>query len=498
MLKKTSSDSYRRLLAPVLSSSSSLSSTSRNRTEIELITRIINDHPFPNHPIQPIFTKHIPLSSLSPEFVSEVLGSLFAAHSNGLKALEFFKYSLKSSNSSPTSDSFEKTLHILARMRYFDQAWALMAEIRKDYPDLLSFKSMSIILCKIAKFGSYEETLEAFVKMEKEIFRKKFGVDEFNILLRAFCTEREMKEARSIFEKLHSRFKPDVKTMNILLLGFKEAGDITATELFYHEMVKRGFKPNSVTYGIRIDGFCKKRNFGEALRLFEDMDRQDIYITVQILTTLIHGSGVVRNKIKARQLFDEIPKRGLTPDCGAYNALMSSLMKCGDVSDAIKVMKEMEEKEIEPDSVTFHSMFIGMMKSKEFGFSGVCEYYQKMKERSLVPKTPTVVMLMKLFCQNGEVNLGLDLWKYMLEKGYCPHGHALELLTTALCARRRANDAFECSRQTVERGRCVSEPVYRMLETSLSSNNELKKLEELKGKIQKLHSFLPPPGTQLI
>ncbi|KAG7566533.1 Pentatricopeptide repeat [Arabidopsis suecica] len=498
MLTKTSSDSYRRLLAPVLSSSSSLSSTSRNRTEIELITRIINDHPFPNHPIQPIFTKHIPLSSLSPEFVSEVLGRLFAAHSNGLKALEFFKYSLKSSNSSPTSDSFEKTLHILARMRYFDQAWALMAEIRKDYPDLLSFKSMSIILCKIAKFGSYEETLEAFVKMEKEIFRKKFGVDEFNILLRAFCTEREMKEARSIFEKLHSRFKPDVKTMNILLLGFKEAGDITATELFYHEMVKRGFKPNSVTYGIRIDGFCKKRNFGEALRLFEDMDRQDFDITVQILTTLIHGSGVVRNKIKARQLFDEIPKRGLTPDCGAYNALMSSLMKCGDVSDAIKVMKEMEVKGIEPDSVTFHSMFIGMMKAKEFGFNGVCEYYHKMKERCLVPKTPTVVMLMKLFCQNGEVNLGLDLWKYMLEKGYCPHGHALELLTTALCARRRGNDAFECSRQTVERGRCVSEPVYRMLETSLSSNNELKKLEELKGKIQKLHSFLPPPGTQLI
>ncbi|KAG7594152.1 Reverse transcriptase RNA-dependent DNA polymerase [Arabidopsis thaliana x Arabidopsis arenosa] len=190
----------------------------------------------------------------------------------------------------------------------------------------------------------------------------------------------------------------DVKTMNILLVGFKEAGDVTATELFYHEM---------------------------------------------ILTTLIHGSGVARNKIKARQLFDEIPKGGLTPDCGAYNALMSSLMKCGDVSGAIKVMKEMEEKGIEPDSVTLHSMFIGMMKSKEFGFNGVCEYYHKMKERCLVPKTPTVVRLMKLFCQNGEVNLGLDLWKYMLEKGYCPHGHALELLTTALCARRRGNDAFE-------------------------------------------------------
>ncbi|CAN6978777.1 pentatricopeptide repeat-containing protein At3g61360 [Brassica rapa] len=485
MLKKATSDSYRLLLAPA--------------TEIERITTIINDHPFPNHPIQPTLAKHIPLSSLSPPLVSEVLGRLFAAHSNGLKALEFFKYSLKTPESSPpTSDSFEKTLHILARMRYFDQAWALMAEVRKEYPFLLTSKSMSILLCKVAKFGSYEETLSAFKRMEKEIFKKKFGVDEFNVLLRAFCAEREMKEARSVFEKLHSRFKPDVKTMNILLLGFKEAGDVTATELFYHEMVKRGFEPNSVTYGVRIDGFCKKRNFGEALRLFEEMGRGKVEVTLQIVTTLIHGAGVVRNKVKARQLFDEIPERGLKVDCGAYNALMSTLMRCGDVSGAMVLMKEMEEKGIEADSVTFHSVFIGMMKSKEFGFDGVCELYQKMKGRSLVPKTPTVVMLMKLFCQNGEVNLGLDLWKYMLEKGYCPHGHALELLTTALCARRRADDAFECSRQTVERGRCVSEPVFRMLETSLSNKGELEKLEELKCKMQKLHSFLPPPGTQLI
>ncbi|VVB06080.1 unnamed protein product [Arabis nemorensis] len=94
MLKKISSDSYR-LLAPALSPSSSLS---LNRAEIERVTRIINDHPYPNHPIQPILTKLIPLSSLSPEFVSEVLGRLFAAHSNGLKALEFFKYSLKAPN----------------------------------------------------------------------------------------------------------------------------------------------------------------------------------------------------------------------------------------------------------------------------------------------------------------------------------------------------------------------------------------------------------------
>lgn len=69
--------------------------------------------------------------------------------------------------------------------------------------------------------------------------------------------------------------------------------------------------------------------------------------------------------------------------------------------------------------------------------------------------SPTVDMLMKMFYEKGEVNVELELRKYMLEKGYCPHGHTLELFTTALCVRRRANDS---SRQTMERGRFMSKP----------------------------------------
>ncbi|KAJ6701454.1 PENTATRICOPEPTIDE REPEAT-CONTAINING PROTEIN [Salix koriyanagi] len=103
---------------------------------------------------------------------------------------------------SQVPDSFEKTLHILARMRYFDKAWELMVEIGKTHPFLLTLKSMSIMLCRIAKFRSYEETLDAFEKMEKRVFvGRKFGAEEFNVLLRAFCTVRKLKEAKSVFCK---------------------------------------------------------------------------------------------------------------------------------------------------------------------------------------------------------------------------------------------------------------------------------------------------------
>ncbi|KAL8131779.1 hypothetical protein AgCh_007634 [Apium graveolens] len=193
----------------------------------------------------------------------------------------------------------------------------------------------SIVLSRIAKFQSFEETLEAFERMENDIYiRNKFGTLEFNVLLRAFCTQRQMKEAKSVFNKLHSQFSPNTKTMKILLLGFKESGDITLVELFYHEMARRCFKLNNITYNMRIDAYCKK--------------------------------GVVRNESKARELFDEISHRNLQADTGAYNALISSFIRCRDMQSAAGIMDEMFEKNVSHDNVTYHiSYYVSPIK-------GVC------------------------------------------------------------------------------------------------------------------------------
>lgn len=459
--------------------------------EIERIVRIINDHPFPDQPLHPTLHHHIPKSVLSTSFVEKVLGNLFGAHSNGLKAYELFKYCLGSDPYIPTSDAFEKTLHILTRMRYFDKAWELFIRIKSDHPSLLTLKSMSIMLSRIAKFQSYEETLEAFEKMERDIFSgRKFGTNEFNVLLRAFCTQRQMKEARSVFHKMHSQFPPNTKTMNILLLGFKESGDITSVELFYHEMVRRGFKPNNVTYSIRLDVYCKKGHFGDALRLLEEMECANCSPTLETITTLIHGAGLARNITKAKHLFEEISKRSLEPDTGAYNALLSSFIRSRDMISAANLMDEMEKRNMEHDNVTYHSMFLGLMRSN--GIDGVIALYTKMVEKNFVPKTNTVVMLMKLFCQNRRVDLGLDLWDYLVKKGQCPHSHALDLLVTGLCACGRVEESFDCCKQMLERGRLVSERVFLMLERFLVQIGELEKLEELKSMIKRLKLVLPP------
>ncbi|KAK7295340.1 hypothetical protein RJT34_18247 [Clitoria ternatea] len=208
------------------------------------------------------------------------------------------------------------------------------------------------------------------------------------------------------------------------------------------------------------------------------------------MTTLIHGAGLVRNTGKAWQLFNEIPLRNLVADTGIYNALITILVRTRDIESALSLMDEMVEKHIELDSVTYHTVFLGLMRSR--GIEGVSELYQKMTQRDSVPKTRTVVMLIKYFCQNYRLDLALGLWKYLLEKGYCPHAHALDLLVTGLCSRGLVQEAFECSKQMLDRGRHMSSAALLMLERFLLQAGNIDKLKEIDQMIKNLQSILPP------
>lgn len=456
---------------------------------VERIAKLINEHPFPARPLVPLLRQLLRPPLLSGELLDSVLSRLLAAHGNGLKALEVFRFSLR--HLPPSSSSFHTTLHALARMRAFGESRELLQHARDRYPSLLTPKALVLLLSKLAKFRSFDETVRSFEELEKIWMGagKEFGVHEFNALLRALCSQKRMAEAKAVFHKMHARCSANVRTMNILLLGFKDSGNVMAMELFYHEMVVRGFEPNVASYNIRIDAYCKKGRFSDAMEVLEEMEMKHCVPTVETFTTLIHGAGVVRNSVRAHELLDEMLRRGLSPDVAVYNALLSSFLRCRDLNSAMQLMCEMEEKGIGLDDVSYYTMFCAL---KRFGeIDKVYNLYGKMVDRNFVPKMRTVVLLMNCFCEDSRPEMGLKLWEYMVDKGFCPHGHALDLLVTSMCCKGRVEDAYKCFKQLTERGRCPPERSFRVLEGFLVRRKDTEKIEELCKMMKGLQSLVP-------
>ncbi|XP_024313398.1 pentatricopeptide repeat-containing protein At3g61360-like [Brachypodium distachyon] len=217
---------------------------------------------------------------------------------------------------------------------------------------------------------------------------------ELNALLRVFCARGRVAEARALFHRYCDAYPPDTRTFNTLLLGFKEAGHAQALDLFYHDAVLRGFVPDAVSYCVRMDALCKKGRFLDALEMLDEMRRREnCEPTLQVFTTLIYGAGIARDAARARRLFDEMEQCAVTPDRGAHDALMGAYVRArvGDLE-------------------------------------GIWKIYSKMICSGFMPRTRTTMLLMKVFCENGRPDLGLELWDYMIGKGCVPHRHALDVL----------------------------------------------------------------------
>ncbi|KAJ3698728.1 hypothetical protein LUZ61_002433 [Rhynchospora tenuis] len=464
---------------------------------IDQIANRITTHPS-SLPLRPLLHSLVPpsLLSSSPSFLPSLLSRLSLSSSPTSHSLHLFLYSLPTQPSLPLPDlssSLCLTLHSLSRSRHLPTCLHLLSFLSLSRPSLLSPRVLSVLLSSPKL--NFPSTLDLFGRAEKIWARAgiRFGPEEFTSLLRIFYVRGRVVEAHAAYKRLYSKFPFSPRPINTLLLGFKQSGDVDALDTFYHGLVTRGFKPDSVTYGIRMDAYCKNGRFEDALKLFEEMGkRENCEITITTVTTLIHGAGIVKNPRAARKLFDEMAERGLTPDRGAYNALMGAYVEASDMRSAMEVMAEMEMNEIGVNDVSYNMLFCGLNRTNDL--EGIWKLYQKMVQTDFIPRTRTIMLLMKTFCKNGRPDLGLEMWDYLVGKGCYPHVHALDWLVTALCCRGAVQEAYRCFKDVTDRGQVPSQRAFRVLESSLTKEKELEKINEISCIMEDLHASRRVPS----
>ncbi|KAG0479911.1 hypothetical protein HPP92_010769 [Vanilla planifolia] len=242
----------------------------------------------PALPLRPLLVEHLlPLllnpSFSSPCFVSSLFSRLYSAHSLPHKSLEVFRFSLLHFPSSLSPCSIPVLINILARsprrLLFPSSAFLLLDLARRVIPSLLTTAALSALLSPLASRspGPFDATLSAFNRAERiwaAAGHEPFAANELTALLRAFCACGRLSEARAAFRLLHSRITPDARSLNTLLLGFGKAGHIAALDLFFHEILVRGFQPDAVSYNIRIHAYCRKNRFFEALQLTDEMEEK--------------------------------------------------------------------------------------------------------------------------------------------------------------------------------------------------------------------------------
>lgn len=378
----------------------------------------------------------------SPEVVEQVLKRFTNA---GMLVYQFFDWAGKQRNYEHSIKAYHAMIESLAKIRQYEIMWDLINTMRTK--NLLNIETFCIIMRKYARAQKVEEAIYTFNIMEK--YNTPPNLSAFNGLLSALCKSRNVRKAQEIFDTMKERFKPDQKTYSILIEGWGKDPNLPKAREIYKEMENDGCTPDIVTYGIMVDILCKTGRVDEAIDIIKDMEYNGCGPTSFIYSILIHTYGIENRIEDAVDTFLEMERNGVHADVAVYNALISAFCKVNKVKNAYRVLNEMECKKVNPNSRTCNILLNHLIDRKESK-----EAFKVFKRMIKIcePDADTYTMMIKMFCETGDIEMGQKVWKYMKGKQFVPSLHTFSVMINGLCENEDASEACVLMEEMIEKG----------------------------------------------
>ncbi|CAB4267518.1 unnamed protein product [Prunus armeniaca] len=354
------------------------------------------------------------------------------------KLWSFFNYTGNRRGFYHSSFSLDTMLYILGRSRMFDKTWEVLVDIKYKDRNLITPRTVMIVLARIAKVCSVRQTVESFRKFKKLV--PEFDTTCFNSLLRTLCQEKSMTDARNVYHSLKHNFTPNLQTFNILLSGWKSSEE---AEGFFKEMREMGVEP----------------------------DIPD----------------------KARDVLKEMKEFGCYPDVAAYNAAIRNFCIAKRLGDAYGLMDAMMSKGLSPNATTYNLFFRVFFWSNDVQSSW--GLYGRMMHTGCLPNTQSCMFLIRLFKRQEKVDMALQLWNDMVEKGFGSYILVSDVLFDLLCDLGKLMEAERCFLQMMEKGHKPSNVSFRRIKVLMELANKHEALNNLTEKIAVFGSSIHLPGS---
>ncbi|KNA15957.1 hypothetical protein SOVF_093560 [Spinacia oleracea] len=356
------------------------------------------------------------VEEITPMLALEVLKKLSNA---GVLALGFFRWAEKQKGFKYTNEGYNALIDSLGKIRQFKMIWVLVDSMKNK--GVLTKYTFNLIIRRYARAKKVDEAVAAFERMEQ--FGMTVDSSDFNQFLNTLCKSRQVNTAHQVFDKMKkTRFVPDKKSYTILLEGWGEQQNLLKLDEVYREMIEEGFEPDVVAYGIIMNAYCKARKVSEAVEKLREMEAKGIEPSQHIFCILINGLGSNKRLDEALKYFEMSKVGGAVSEAPTYNAVVGSYCWSLRFDDAFRMVDEMRRCGVGPNSRTYGIIIHHMIKAGK-DKEAYSVFMRMNNDKDCDPTASTYEIVLRMFCNKGEVDKAMKVWKEMKAKGVLPGMH---------------------------------------------------------------------------
>ncbi|KAL0330661.1 UNVERIFIED_CONTAM: Pentatricopeptide repeat-containing protein, chloroplastic [Sesamum angustifolium] len=281
---------------------------------------------------------------LTPNLVVQVINDL----TNPYHSLFFFTWA---SSPSPNSNLYRHShfCYIAITDKLLShKLFSLAADLLKTHNKFSDF-----MVGKFIKAHGDLGHLKWAVKLFHQVRRGEVGdcLFSYNALLGVLVKANRVSDAWAYFGRIvikESVVKPDVSTYTTMirgLYGYCKKGEFGNAMRCFDEMVSGGnCEPNVLTYNALINGLCLNGDVDEARRMMSRMRLSGLRDNIATHTSLLKGYCIAGRSDEAIKHFKEMLNLGMNLDGKSYAVIVNEYCKLGRPDEAVVLLREMREE----------------------------------------------------------------------------------------------------------------------------------------------------------
>ncbi|PQQ09057.1 pentatricopeptide repeat-containing protein [Prunus yedoensis var. nudiflora] len=159
----------------------------------------------------------------------------------------------------------------------------------------------------------------------------------WNNMLSGYAKMRNLKEARSLFDKMPEK---DVVSWNTMVIGYAQSGVCDEALRYYRELRRLSIGYNEFSFAGVLTVCVKLKELGLTRQVHGQVLFAGFLSNVVLSSSLVDAYTKCGEMGDARRLFDNMPVR----DVLAWTTLVSGYAKWGDMESASELFSQMPEK----------------------------------------------------------------------------------------------------------------------------------------------------------
>ncbi|TKY64114.1 Pentatricopeptide repeat-containing protein [Spatholobus suberectus] len=231
------------------------------------------------------------------------------------------------------------------------------------------------------------------------------GIDHTKILIEKLLEIPNLHYAHMV---LHHSPKPTLFLYNKLIQAYSSHAQNQCFSL-YSQMRLHGFPPNQHTFNFLFSACTSLSSPSLGQMLHTHFIKSGFEPDLFAATALLDMYAKVGTLELARQLFDEMPVRGVP----TWNAMMAGCARFGDIEGALELFKFMPSRNV----VSWTTMISGYSQNKQYG-EALGLFLRMEQEKDVMPNEVTLASILPACANLGALEIGQRVEAYARKNGF--------------------------------------------------------------------------------